>query len=185
MSHKSFLLLLTGILIVPLVFGQNVDSAKVKTINHPSLFRDSVLNYEVNIPRWLYVKARNSASVFGGTLPAVKGIENAILISGYPKSAFKTFDDFKTFYLTGNTFGKPTNFDKEHIWYGQKDAINIDHGVKQRVFIFWKNRIYFDMFMLLETKSAYLWIQFVSTPETYDINISRFDEFMAGFKMTK
>jgi hypothetical protein len=142
-------LLLTGILIVPLVFGQNMDSVEVKTINRSFLFRDSVLNYEVKIPLWLHVRARSSASMFGGTLPAVNGIENAILISGYSKSAFTSFDDFKTFYLAGNTFGKPANFDREHIWYGQKDAINIDHGVKQRVFIFCKNRIYHDMFILL------------------------------------
>ena len=146
-------------------------------------YLDSTFYYKVKIPIWLHLRETGSETAFGGTLPAVNGIENAILIKGFPKSSFKSFDEFKEIYLTGNKFGQPTKYSKEHIWYGQNGIIEISNGVKEKVFTFWRNKIYHNLFFLLETKSAYLWIQFTSTPETYDTNISKFDEFMSGFKI--
>jgi hypothetical protein len=40
--------------------------------------------------------------------------------------------------------------------------------------------VYHNQFVLLETKTAYLWIHFCATPTTYDANMPKFDEFMAG-----
>jgi hypothetical protein len=148
-----------------------------------SVYIDSLFNYQVSIPQWLHLKEPGSSSIIGGTLPAVEKIEDAIIIQGFPKSDFKSFEEFKDIYLTGNVFGKPAKFSQEHIWYGQNELVKIDNGVRQKVFLFWNNRIYHKAFVLIETKSAYLWIQFGSTPKTYDLNISKFDEFMNGLKV--
>jgi hypothetical protein len=154
-------------------FSQAADSTRI----------DSVLNYEVKIPGWLHLKETGSPTVFGGTLPVVNGIENAIAVSAFSREQFTSFDDFKYVFLTGNKFGEPTKFDKEQVWYGQNNLMEIEHGVKQKVFIFWQNKIYHNQFVLLQSKTAYLLVKFVATPETYDINISKFNEFLSGIKI--
>jgi hypothetical protein len=155
------------------VFSQASDSTRI----------DSALNYEVKIPGWLHLNETGSPNAFGGTLPAVNGIENAIAVRGYSKAQFKSFAEFKYVFLTGNKFGEPTKFDNEQIWYGQNELMEIENGVKQKVFISWQNKIYFNLFVLLQTKTAYLLVQFVATSETYDINISKFNEFLSGLKI--
>lgn len=156
-------------------FGQGTGSTRI----------DTIFNYEVKIPGWLHVIETGSPTIFGGTLPAVNGIENAIAIQGYSRSAFKSFDEFKFVFLTGNKFGEPAKFDKEHIWYGQNELIEIGNGVKQKIFMYWQNRVYHNEFVLLQSPTAYIMIRFVATPETYDINLPKFDELLSGFKMKK
>jgi hypothetical protein len=143
---------------------------------------DSLNGYTLQIPQWLAIKD-DTEMMLGGVLPPVKDIENAISVTAFPKSKFRSFDDFKTTYLTGNVFGKPTLFNTDFVWYGQNELQKTEKGVAQKVFIFWNNAIYHDKFVLLETKKAYLFIQFVATDETYDLNIKKFDKFLAGLKM--
>lgn len=198
---KTIVFQLLAILVLPssIVFGQSSDSAKVKRSGFTTydqlrkeqkdygidtlLYVDSTFNYQIRIPDWLSLKETGSPDVFGGTLPAVDGIENAIMVKGFSKKGFKSFEEFKDIYLTGNRFGEKTKYSNEHVWYGQNNLIEIDHGVKRKVFTIWRNLIYYNMFVLLETKSSYIWIQFGASPDTYDVNISKFDEFMAGFKI--
>lgn len=194
-------LLLIPILLFALltVRSQSADTSKIKKgifttydelkeqmvrSNTDSLFYlDSTFSYTVKVPQWLDLKETGSATMFGGTLPSEKGIENAILVTGFSKKAFVSFEEFKEIYLTGNKFGQPTKYSSQHIWYGQNELISIENGVKQKVFLLWQGKIYYHMFVLLQTKSAYLFIQFTATPETYDINISKFEDFMSGFKV--
>jgi hypothetical protein len=145
---------------------------------------DSSFGYTVAIPNWLEVKETGSKNTFGGTLPTTKGIENAILISCFSKTEFSSFEAFQAVYLTGNHFGQPTNFSKEHIWYGQNQPVKVEGGVEQKVFLYWHNKIYHNKFVLLQTPKAYLWVQFVATPETYDVNIGKFTDFIKGLKIT-
>jgi hypothetical protein len=171
---KPFLVLLLLLTFNYAAFSQDSNEVRV----------DSNLNYQVKIPSWLHVIETGSSNIFGGTLPAVNGIENAIAIQGFLKSQFKSFDEFKDIFLTGNKFGQPTKFDSEVIWYGQQQLVKIENGVKQRVFTFWQNNIYHNQFVLLQTNTAYILIKYVSTPETYDLNLSKFEEFLGGFKIT-
>jgi hypothetical protein len=173
--HVKILIVIGSFLFSGLSFGQGADSTRV----------DPVFNYEVKIPGWLHVTETGSPTIFGGTLPAVNGIENAISVQGFPGSQFKSFDEFKFIFLTGNKFGAPAKFDKEQTWYGQNELIEIDHGVRQKVFIYWQNKIYHNQFVLLRSGTAYILVQFVATPETYDINLPRFEEFLSGLKIKR
>ena len=148
------------------------------------IYVDSLSNFRVVIPAWLHIMDTNSKMMWGGILPVINGIENAIVIKSFNKSDYKSFEDFRYIYLSGNKFGQTAKYNKEHIWYGQKDPIETDKGVRQRIFTFWKNNMYHHEFVLIETKTAYLWIHFAATPDTYDINIVKFEEFMNGFETT-
>jgi len=195
----SFLLLLPAFCVALHVAAQTGDTVKLKQESFSNysdlrekqkkagidklIYKNFTFSFSVAIPNWLNLKETGSDDQWGGTLPPIDGIENAIMIKAFPKSAFKSFSEFETIYLTGNKFGQPAKYDSQHTWYGQHELIPIAHGVKQKVFLVWQKKIYDNMFVLLETKSAYLWIQFVATRETYDRNISKFDEFMAGVNL--
>lgn len=101
--------------------------------------------------------------MWGGSFPAVHNIANALYITGFKKEKFKNFKDFQRIYITGNKFGEESLFSKDHIWYGrnEKDFKKIKHGVSSRVFCIYKNKVYHNQFVLLETSKAYLFIFFV------------------------
>lgn len=171
--------LLSGIhLLLPLV-----SLSLTLLAQKPKIKADKKYGYSVIIPEWLSIKS--NANPFGGTLPAVDSIENAILIMGYSKSEFKSFEEFKTIYISGNKFGQPTLYSSEHIFYGRNeyDYKIIQNGVRSRLFLFWRNHIYHANFVLLETPKSYLWIQFMATPTTYEINLPKFDVFLEGLKI--
>ena len=146
---------------------------------------DSTFSYRVTVPDWLTLMETNDPTLFGGIFPEVDGVENAILIKGFSKSKFKSFAEFKDIYLTGNKFGQPVKWGSEQTWFGQNDLINITDGVKQKVFIRWGKLIYHNQFVLLESETAFLWIQFTASPETYVQNIGKFDEFISGLILMK
>lgn len=153
-------------------FTSLVNSQEVKV--------DSLRGYKVKVPGWLHV-IWSSEKKFGGSLPEVDSIENIVAITAYDKSDFKSFDEFKDIYIRKNVFGKPTLYSKEHIWYGSNRELELPNGgLARRVFTIFKGLVYHNQFVLLETKSAYLWIQLCATPTTYDTNMVKFDEFMAG-----
>jgi hypothetical protein len=86
------------------------------------IYRSSKFAYEVNLTSWLKVLTTDTAVSFGGTMPAVDNIENAILITGFSKDKFTSFADFQRIYITGNVFGKPTLYNEHQIWYGRNQS---------------------------------------------------------------
>lgn len=144
------------------------------------IYIDSTFGYKTEVPKWLNLRETGSNKVWGGTFPEIDGIENAMMIKGFDKSEFKSFEHFKETFITGNKFGKKTLYSENHIWYGNnaRDLHEIKNGVSSRVFTFFQNKIYHNQFSLIETKKAFLWIQFVATPETYDLNLPKFTNFV-------
>lgn len=145
------------------------------------VYRDGNYGYKTAVPKWLTLLETGDKGIWGGTFPEIDGVKNAIMIKGFQKSEFKSFDHFKETYITGNKFGKQTLYSKNHVWYGHnlKNLKKIKHGVSCRVFTFYQNKIYHNQFVLLETKKAFLWIQFVATPDTYQLNLPKFDKFVS------
>jgi len=147
-------------------------------------YENTIIGLKVEIPDWLNLKETGATNLWGGTFPEIDGIENALMISSFDKAEYVSFEKFKEVYITGNTFGKPSLFSNSHIWYGynEKDLFEIENGVSCRVFTFYQNKVYHNQFCLIETEQAFVWIQFVATPETYDTNISKFNAFVDSIK---
>lgn len=151
------------------------------------VYLDRTFGYKTEVPKWLNLRETGSDKTWGGTFPAIDGIENAMMIKGFEKSAFKSFEHFKEIYITGNKFGKKALYSESHIWYGHnpKDLHDIKNGVSCRVFTFFQNKIYHNQFSLIETENAFLWIQFVATPETFELNLPKFTEFVDGIELVE
>ncbi len=145
-------------------------------------YNNEKFGYVLSVPSWLNIQETDTSFSFGGIMPAIDNNENAILITGFNKNKFASFSDFQRIYITGNVFGKETLYNKQQIWYGrnERDFKEIKNGVSSRVFTSFDKKIYHNQFVLLETSKAYLWIQFISTPKTYDINIVKFNDFLNG-----
>ncbi len=174
-------------------FSQDTARAVIVDIRNESkvntAFVDTYTDYEygysIKKPEWLKINESANLNMWGGTFPAVHDIVNALYITGFKKDKFKNFKDFQRIYITGNKFGEESLFSKHHTWYGrnEKDFKKIKHGVSSRVFYIYKNKVYHNQFVLLETSKAYLFIHFCSTPETYDENIVKFNEFLKGLEI--
>jgi hypothetical protein len=74
------LLIITFTFFYTISFSQTSDSLKI----------DTTFSYEAKIPSWLHQLKTESTNLFGGTLPAVNGIENAIVIESFKKTELMT-----------------------------------------------------------------------------------------------
>ena len=176
---KLILISFTFIYIQTFAQNQKIDSTEVSTYN------DYQNGYSIEKPSWLSVMESGNKNAWGGTLPAVHNIKNAIMIMAFEKTKFKDFADFERIYITGNKFGEETLFSKNHIFYGrnEKDFYDVQNGVSSKLYLFFKSKIYHCQFVLLETSNSFLFINFTSTPETYEENIDKFNEFLKGLKL--
>jgi hypothetical protein len=145
---------------------------------------DSLRGYKAVIPAWLKLRETGSDWTFGGMLPAVDGIENVIMIKAYPKKAYADMAAFKDFVIGTWAFGTHPKWSDEHACYGIKDMDYVP-GIGQafRASNFWQNHIYTCKYVLAETKTAFLWIDFTATPTTYEVNLPKFDEFLKGLQL--
>ena len=145
---------------------------------------DTVLGFKANIPAWFKLRETGSDWAFGGMLPAVDGIENVIMIKAFPKKDYADMAAFKDFVIGTWAFGTHPKWSDEHACYGIKDMDYVP-GIGQafRASNFWQNHIYTCKYVLAETKTAFLWIDFTATPTTYEVNLPKFDEFLKGLKL--
>lgn len=144
---------------------------------------DSTYNYKVIVPKWLKLIETKSDFAWGGTLPAVAKIENAILIKSFQKSKFKSLKEFREYIIEDLSFGQYPPWSKIHQFVGKNELEDFKQiGKSYRVFMRNNNLIYHCCYVLCETKTAYLWIDFTATPETYEKNFGKFKEFIAGLE---
>lgn len=147
---------------------------------------DSTFNYSVSFPDSLELIDTGSDRIFAGILPTPNNEENSISITSFFKNEFSSWDRFVEVFITGNKPGQQTLFSPEHILYGfSTNDTPFKLGVRKRLFTISNNKIFNYEFALVETPTAYLWIQYGSTPDTYDYNIERFNQFLDSFEILK
>jgi hypothetical protein len=148
-------------------------------------YLDSTFNFQVQVPNWLNLKETGTAFAWGGTLPAVEGIENAILIKVFGKNDYKSIVEFRKYIVDDLVFGQTSPWSNSHKFMGKKELGKYKNiGDAYKVYLMQGKLMYHCEYILVETKTAYLWIDFTSTQETFDKNIDKFHEFMSGFKTT-
>jgi len=145
---------------------------------------DTVLGFKAIIPAWFKLRETGSDWTLGGMLPAVDGIENVIMIKAFPKKDYVDMAAFKDFIIGTWTFGTHPKWSAEHVCYGIKDMEDVPGiGKSYSASNFWQNHIYTCKYVLAESKTAFLWIDFTATPNTYELNLPKFDEFLKGLKL--
>lgn len=144
---------------------------------------DSTFNFKVTIPEWYNVIETDTPYILAGTLPAVEGIENAIAIKPYKKSE-NSFEEFEEYVVKHMIFGGPVRWSETHLSMGKNELDEYKEiGKSYKVYLMRYKLLYHCQYVLVETKTAFLWIDYTATQETFDKNKDKFDEFMSGFEV--
>lgn len=206
---KFILLVFFSIIITNLSFGQREsDSIRIKNDTVKALYDtyedlddlerkkealgieqltyiDSTFKFKIAIPEWFKVMETGTPTVFAGTLPEEDGIENAIAIKSFDKSG-KSFEDFEEYIVKHMVFGQTVKWSNTHSSMGKKELDEYSEiGTSYKVYLIQNKSVYHCQYVLAETETAYLWIDFTATQETFDKNKGKFDEFMNGFEIMK
>jgi hypothetical protein len=176
---KKIMMLVVCLATSLFVFGQGNDSiSQAQTKTHT----DSQFGYKVVIPDWLKVKDTGSPNLWGGTMEPLNGIENAVLIVGFSKKDYKNIkkliEDKVEQYKTGDMINSNQTF-----MLRQDLGIIENKGHGYKVQMLTGNTPYYNMYVFAETSQGYLWIIFTATPDTYDVNISKFYQFLKGLEL--
>jgi hypothetical protein len=107
---------------------------------------DTVLGFKAVIPSWFKMRETGSDMLFGGTLPAVDGIENAIMIKAFPKKDYADTAAFKDFVIGSCKLGIHPKWGPDHVCYGVKELDPVPGiGKSYKAFDFWQLHLYVCM----------------------------------------
>lgn len=148
---------------------------------------DSTYNYMVKVPDWLTLRGASTTRVWGGTLPAnAEGKEDAIAIKIFDKDS-NSYEDFRKYIVEAWSVGQVPQWSASgtHAFLGKEESdLFQDIGHAYKVYLYTNYEIRHCLYVLVETKTAYLWIDFMSHKETFNANIDKFKEFMRSFRTT-
>lgn len=176
----KYIISITLFLFVFSIHGQEVkDDATVPV--DVQLYSNSDFGYKVEIPRWLTIKTNGASNLWGGTIDAVNGIENAIVINSFHKKDFKNLKKFINEKADKYKLGDKINSQTVLL---KNDIGNFENVGKAYKFqLLNGNKIYHSLFLFIETEKGFLWIIFTATPETFDVNIDKFKLFLKNLKI--
>ena len=146
---------------------------------------DSTFKFKIAIPEWYKVMETGTPYAFGGILPEVQGIENAIAIKSYDKKG-NSFEEFEEYIVKHMVLGQTVNWSKSHTSMGKKELDEFNEvGKSYKVYLLINNLLYHCQYVLTESETAFLWIDYTATEDTFDKNKGKFEEFMKGFEILK
>lgn len=166
-----------------------IDELRAKQAEHDIeqlTYIDSTLLFKVVLPNWLKLIDTGSPYFWGGTLPAVDSIENAIVIKSSPKDGNAVFREFEDFVVGKWSFGGHPNWSDEYVCMGIKELPEFSQlGKSYKVYLMNGGLLYHCQYVLIETPATFLWVDFTATQTTFEPNKEKFQEFMAGLEVMK
>ena len=144
---------------------------------------DSISGYSLIIPLWWKIRETPNGNLFGGTFPAIKEIENALLFKAFDKSEYKSIKDFENWVIGDYKIGDTPKWSNSHKILLKKELDEFkDIGKSYKVQLIWDGYLYDSCYIIVETSNSYLWIDFTATKETYDVNFPKLKEIIADYK---
>ena len=143
---------------------------------------DTVHGYQIQVPNWWTIR-ETPAYMFGGTLPAVDDIENALIFKCFSKEDIKDMAEFESWVITGYTMGQSPRWSSQHKFLLRKKLEDFKEiGSAYKVQMMKGNKIFDCCYIMIETSKAYIWIDFTATSTTYPVNWDKFKEIVSSFK---
>lgn len=144
----------------------------------------SFLDYKVNIPIWWKIRETPNNFMFGGTFPAINGVENALLFKSFLKTEFKDLINFENWVIKDYKIGDIPKWSNKHTILLKKENKDLKKLGKSYVVNLLRNgKIYQCQYIIIETPKTYLWIDFTSTKDTYDINLDKLKQIIKSFEI--
>jgi hypothetical protein len=198
---KKYIILILTLLINNFLFSQTDTISKIETSKHGNLVAylyeleqikgidnikhtDTLLDYKINIPIWWKIRETPNIFMFGGTLPAIDGIENAILFKSFQKNEYKDLEDFDNWVIKSYKIGEFPKWSNNHTILLKKENEDFKKfGNSYFVQLMRGGKLYECQYIIIETSKTYLWIDFTATKETYNINLEKFSEILNRFEI--
>ena len=144
--------------------------------------KDSTYSYQVTIPLWWRIR-ETQPFILGGTFPAIDSIENALLFKCFKKDKFKDFADFENWVIKDYSLGQSPKWSSKQTVLLKKELTDFKEiGNAYKIQLLWTPKIYECCYVLTETSSAFIWIDFTATQTTYTKNFEKFKQVLSLFK---
>lgn len=152
---------------------------KAKTIS----YLDTLHGYQIVVPDYLEMWDSDRYHVFSALFPRIGKVSNAVSITSFNKEAFDSWQAFREFIIENPNYGegvKPawsenhTFIEIEKLTHEEVEGYKVKHNFQEG--------LYHAFYVLIESPRAYLWANFVATPDTYETNIGRFTSFIRELK---
>ncbi len=172
------------------VYNMNIDTDFLtKQIEHninkkPLIVKDTFVGIQYEVPYWLNVNEQpswlrnyneNKHSLFG-TFPDIWNISNAVALYFHDKSKYKSLKEYEDSCLINKEsiikYDKISGPEEKFVRY--KIEKKTEEGYEFRI-----------QYVFFEVGNYYGCIDFTATPETYDKNIDRFNEFLKSVIILK
>ncbi len=146
-------------------------------------YTDTTYNFQFRIPHWMEEGNERGAIGWIGVMPPYDGYAT-IGVEVYYKEDHASFDAFKKLMAEDVTVGQPVPWYYHDTCTSKKDLGRYkDFGPTCEV-RYGRKYLQRSQYVLAETPTAYLRIEYEATEDTYEMNLPRFHEFMSGFKTT-
>ena len=149
-------------------------------------YNDTINNYRVLVPKWMELQETNNLYIFGSTIPREDGVDNAICINSATKNDFNSITDFKTRIIENPNY----LIENDSTWImGKEFTLKsfkkelLEEYESYKVEFTRKEKNYLGQFILLETKKAFLWINFIADENTYKSDFKKFKKFIRKFEL--
>lgn len=146
---------------------------------------DSTFRFKIIVPKWFKPTDTKTPYAWGGTLPAVDGIENAIVVKVSAKDGKMNFRAFEDFVVGKWEIGGHPKWSDTYVCKGIKPLPTEFKrlGKSYKVDLMNGELSYQCQYVLIETSKAFLWVDFIATPTTFSVNKAKFVEFMRGVEV--
>jgi hypothetical protein len=125
--------------------------------------------------------------VWGGLLPDTFGVRNAILVKSYSRDSFENLSAFVDYVYGHVQPAQSPKWNSGFICSSKRklsDYKFLGYDAYQMQLLR-KDKLYYCDYILLESKSSFIWIDYTSTENTHDINQVKMFEFLRGFRLIK
>lgn len=171
------------------VFGAPIDIEgtyqKMKTEQEGKTleFVNPDKNFTIDIPKWANIVKTNLDTDWAITFPDIDNVKNVALVTWNSKEEFDSLEKFNEHFILnlkmGDKIGNATVLLKKEL-----KPLDNCNGVAYKIQLMLGKTIYDCQYVTFETKSHYILTKFVATPETYDKNISKFEELVTNFTIS-
>lgn len=145
--------------------------------------------FKFRVPDWLNMLDIGDRDAFMGTLPDIDNVQNAISVEWFDKKTLKrklkikTFDDFNKKRIIQKKIGDEIGNGTVILNKALETPSNCN-GVCFKLQILRGNSIYYTQILSFESKNTYILMRFIATPDTYEVNLHKFEAFIKGLEIT-
>jgi hypothetical protein len=145
--------------------------------------------FKFRVPNWLNILDIGAGDSFMGSLPDIDNIQNVISVEWYNKKTLKrtqkikTFNDFNKKNITQKKIGDKVGNATVILNQKLESPANCN-GACFKLQMQVRNSIYHTQVLTFESKKSYILMRFVATPETYALNVKKFEAFIKGLEIT-